>query len=140
MKSRPATIAAILAFALLLNGCVPIDSLFPLYKADDAVFDDRLLGTWQPVAAGDSDKDERWYTSRSEGEKFYDVRWGATGTKGGFFAKARLTRLANNLFINFEDDSKKIDDGPRSISSDYHAHDRTNLAGTGHHADPFARR
>jgi hypothetical protein len=110
MKSRLARIAATLALALLLNGCVPIDSLFPLYKADDAVFDDRWLGPWQPVATDDSDKDERWYLSHSEGDEFYDVRWGATGTKGGFFARARLTRLANNLFIDFEGDSKKIGD------------------------------
>jgi hypothetical protein len=99
---------------LLPNGCAPIDSLFPLYKAADTVFDDRLLGTWQPVAADDSEKNERWYISRPAGEKFYDVRWGAAGTKGGFFAKTRLTRLADNLFIAFEGDSKKADDGPQA--------------------------
>ena len=35
-------------FALLacLTGCVPVDSLNPLYTDKDAVFDESLLGSW----------------------------------------------------------------------------------------------
>jgi hypothetical protein len=49
MKSRIAGVLATLASALLLIGCATTDPLFPLYKADEAVFDNHMLGTWQPV-------------------------------------------------------------------------------------------
>lgn len=116
MKSRLAGITATLALALLLNGCAPIDSIFPLYKDEDAVFDDHLVGTWQPVISegNDSDKDARWIFSRSEGSQFYDFKWSAVGAKGGFIAKARLVHLGNNVFIDFEGDSQKLDDAPNS--------------------------
>jgi hypothetical protein len=112
MKSRLARIAAILGPALLLIGCAPIDSIFPLYKADDAVFDDRLLGSWQYVVTNpnDSDKNQRWIFSHTACDAFYDFRLGIVEAKGGFFAKARLVRLENNLFIDFEGDSKQLDD------------------------------
>ena len=34
------------AGTLLLTGCVPVDSLNPLYTDKDIVFDESLLGTW----------------------------------------------------------------------------------------------
>jgi hypothetical protein len=76
MKSRMAGALLISALALLLIGCAPIDSLFPLYKADEAVFDNHLLGTWQPVItdANARDKDQRWIFSQSEGHKYYDFK------------------------------------------------------------------
>ena len=116
MKLRLAGIALTLALALLLNGCAPIDSIFPLYKDEDAVFDDHLLGTWQRVLTdvNASDKDQRWTFSHAEGEKYYDFKWGAVGTKGGFIAEVRLVRLGNALFIDFEGDAQKIDDAAKS--------------------------
>ena len=36
----------LLAVLLLLTGCVPVDSLNPLYTDKDAVFDESLLGSW----------------------------------------------------------------------------------------------
>ena len=115
MNSRMAGALLIFALALLLIGCAPIDSLFPLYKADEAVFDNHLLGTWQPVItdANVRDKDQRWIFSQSEGQKYYDFKWGAAGAQGGFVAKARLVRLRDNLFIDFEGDTDKLEDPPR---------------------------
>ena len=116
MKSRIAGVLATLAWALLLIGCAPTDSLFPLYKADEAVFDNHLLGTWQPVItdANARDKDQRWIFSHSEGQQYYDFQWSAAGAKGGFVAKARLVRLGDNLFIDFEGDTDKLEDPPRA--------------------------
>jgi hypothetical protein len=81
MKSRISGVVATLALALLLIGCAPTDSLFPLYKPDEAVFDNHLLGTWQPVItdANAADKDQRWLFSHSEGHSYYDFKWGAAG-------------------------------------------------------------
>jgi hypothetical protein len=116
MKSRLPRIAATLALTLLLNGCAPIDSIFPLYKDGDAAFDDHLLGSWQPVItdANASDKDVRWIFSHSEGDQFYGFKWGAVGVKGGFIAEVHLVRLGNDLFVDFEGDSQKLDDTPNS--------------------------
>jgi hypothetical protein len=116
MNSRLTSILATLALALLLNGCGPTDSIFPLYKPEDTAFDDRLLGSWQLVVtdadASDSDKDARWVFSHPEAGQFYDFKAGTVGAKGGLVAKARLVRLGNNLFIDFEGDSQKLDDPP----------------------------
>jgi hypothetical protein len=116
MPSRLAGFAATIALALSLSGCAPIDSIFPLYKDEDAVFDDHLLGTWQPVIsdADASNKDARWIFSHAEGDQFYDFKWTAVGAKGGFIAKARLVRLGNNVFIDFEGDTQKLDEAPNS--------------------------
>jgi hypothetical protein len=119
MKSRLARIAATLALVSFLTGCAPIDSIFPLFKPEDAVFDDRLLGSWQPVItdSNDSDKDVRLIFSHSECNNFYDLKWTEVGAKGGFVAKTRLVRLGNNLFADFEGnmdgpDDSKPPDGP----------------------------
>jgi hypothetical protein len=119
MKSRLARIAATLALVSFLTGCAPIDSIFPLFKPEDAVFDDRLLGSWQPVItdSNDSDKDVRLIFSHSECNNFYNFKWTEVGAKGGFVAKIRLMRLGNNLFADFEGnmdspDDSKPPDGP----------------------------
>jgi len=98
----------ILSLAILLNGCGPIASFFPLYKADDRVFETGLVGTWKPEKADPSnpdDKDTRWTFAKSEDDNFYDFKWGDVGAKGGFLAKARLVRIGSTLFIDFEGDT-----------------------------------
>jgi hypothetical protein len=114
MKFRFASFVATLALALLLNGCAPIDSIFPLYKADDAVSDDRLLGTWQPVGTNSdgSVKDQRWNFVHSKDDEFYDFNLGVVGARGGFAGKVRLVRLGDSLFIDFHGDMD------RTMSSD----------------------
>jgi hypothetical protein len=112
MKSRLARIAATLALVSFLTGCAPIDSIFPLFKPEDAVFDYRLLGSWQYVVANpnDSDKNQRWIFSHSDCNNFYDFKWTEVGAKGGFVAKTRLVRLGNNLFADFEGNMDGPDD------------------------------
>jgi len=108
MKQKFVSLAVILSVAILLNGCGPIASFFPLYKADDKAFETGLLGTWKPEKPDPSnpdDKDTRWTFTKSEDENFYDFKWGAVGGKGGFLAKARLVRIGSGLFADFEGDT-----------------------------------
>lgn len=108
MKRKFMSLAVILSLAIFLNGCGPIASFFPLYKADDQVFETGLVGTWKPEKAdphNPDDKDTRWTFAKSEDESFYDFKWGAVGAKGGFLAKARLVRIGSSLFVDFEGDT-----------------------------------
>jgi hypothetical protein len=111
MKSQFPRVTAILALAVLMIGCAPVDSIYPLYKPEDAVFDDRLLGTWQkPITEeNNSEKDQRWTFTRSDEKPFYGFKWGPLEAKGGFAAKVRLVNLGNDLYIDFEGDSSKLD-------------------------------
>ena len=95
----------------LLSGCEPVNSVYPLYKSEDSVLDARLVGAWQHAKPeNDDDKDARWYFSESGDKKSYDFKWGAAGAKGGFLASARLVRLGNVMFIDFEGDDCKASD------------------------------
>jgi predicted small lipoprotein YifL len=108
MKRKFESLAVILGLAILLNGCGPIGSFFPLYKADDKVFETGLVGTWKlekPDPSNPDDKDTRWIFAKSEDANFYDFKWGAVGAKGGFLAKARLVRIGSGLFADFEGDT-----------------------------------
>jgi len=108
MKRKFVSLAVILSLAILLNGCGPIESFFPLYKADDKVFETGLLGTWKvekPDPNDPDDKNTRWTFAKSGDETFYDFKWGTVGGKGGFLAKARLARIGSSLFADFEGDT-----------------------------------
>ncbi len=108
MKGKFASLAAILSSAILLNGCGPIASFFPLYKPNDRAFDTGLLGTWKlekPDSNNPDDKNTRWTFAKSEDENFYNFKWGTVGAKGGFLAKARLTTIGSSLFADFEGDT-----------------------------------
>jgi hypothetical protein len=105
MRSRNAIVAAVL-LALLLIGCEPADCIYPLYNANDTASDDRLLGTWQPVAkdTDSPDRDQRWNFVHSKDDNFYDFTLGAVGQKGGFAAKVRLVGIGHYLFVDFKGD------------------------------------
>jgi hypothetical protein len=108
MKGKFVTLVVILSLAILLNGCAPIASFFPLYKDDDKAFETRLLGTWKvekPDPKNPDDKNTRWIFAKSKDENFYDFKLGAVGAKGGFLAKARLVKIGPSLFVDFEGDT-----------------------------------
>jgi len=110
MKTNP-FVAAVLLAAMVMAGCAPENSLFPLYTNNDKVFDENLLGEWRQVpAAGDtSDKDQRWVFFR-DGDSFdYKTSLISLERKGGFLAKGRLVRLGNFQFIDFEPDTTSLD-------------------------------
>jgi hypothetical protein len=104
MKRKFVSLAVILSLAILLNGCGPMASFFPLYTADDKAFETGLLGTWKlekPDSNNPDDKNTRWTFAKSKDENFYDFKWGAVGSKGGILAKARLVRIGSSLFADF---------------------------------------
>ncbi len=43
---KPYLAAILVVFIACLSGCVPVDSLNPLYTDKDTIFDESLLGTW----------------------------------------------------------------------------------------------
>jgi hypothetical protein len=51
MNKRYVVLLALLA---CLTGCVPVDSLNPLYTEKDTVFDESLLGEWIGPDANDT--------------------------------------------------------------------------------------
>lgn len=112
MKRKFAWLAGILSLAILLAGCEPVSSFFPLYNADDKAFETGLLGTWKlakPDPDNPDDKNTRWMFAKSADENFYDFKWGIVGAKGGFIAKARLVRIGSDLFADFEGDTDNKD-------------------------------
>jgi len=118
VRSQLARRIPILALVLLLNGCAPINSIFPLYVPEDTAYDTRLIGDWQPVVTDpeSSDKNARWIFTKSSKDKFYDFKWGAVGMKGAFVAKARLVKLGDSLFIDFEGDDGAVDSADKTES------------------------
>jgi hypothetical protein len=111
MRSCSSAIAALYLSVLVLAGCEPQHSLYPLYKDDDTAADDRLIGIWQPVGADGLDKEQRWTFVHSKQNKSYDVTLGAVGQKGGFVAKVRLVGLGNYTFVDCSGDFERINPG-----------------------------
>lgn len=96
--------------AILLGGCIPVLSLHPLYTDKDAVFEEKLLGTWI------DDSNGIWeFKDPNRQEKVYGlIIVGQKGEKGSF--DAHLTKLQNKLFLDafpaespWGEDPNKID-------------------------------
>lgn len=79
----------------ILGGCVPVMSLHPLYTEKEAVFEEKMLGTWV-----DEDEEVSFEFSRSEElEKKYQLIFtGEEGGKGLF--EAQLVKLEGKLFLD----------------------------------------
>lgn len=96
---------AILALVLLLAGCGPASSLFPLFIGGDKEFDERLLGEWrfQETASFKHGEDSyRMVFRKSADGTEYEVTLFDFDVKGMNVATAaRLVRLADFLFIDF---------------------------------------
>lgn len=107
MTRRLACFAFVVS-ALLLKGCGPVASFFPLYKSDDKVFEPDLVGVWklaEPDPNNTDDKNERWAFVKAGDQISYDLKLGAVGTNGGMLVKVRLTRIGPGLFADFEGDT-----------------------------------
>lgn len=104
MRKSFAVVAA-LALAALLAGCAPAEFLFPLYIESDKAFDARLLGKWKQVLKpDDKDRDPAdWIFARNDDGESYDFTLKSRKPKeGALLSRARLVRLKDYLFINFE--------------------------------------
>ena len=99
MKHRISWLAGVFALAITMNGCVPVGSFFPLYKADDKTFEPGLVRIWklaEPDPNNPDDKNERWTFARSEDEVSYDLKLGSAVANGGMLAKMRLVRMGSD--------------------------------------------
>jgi len=96
-----ATIAAV----LLLAGCGPVSSLFPLFGKGEAEFDERLLGDWRMQEGASfthGAKSERMAFRKSADGAEYEVTLYDFDEKGVNLAlTAHIVRLRNFTFIDF---------------------------------------
>jgi len=104
MKRYGFSVAAI-ALILLLAGCGPASSLFPLFVKGDAEFDERLLGDWRMQDGASfthGGKSERMVFRKSADGKEYEVTLFDFDEKGVNLAlTAHIVRLGNFTFIDF---------------------------------------
>jgi hypothetical protein len=82
--------------AVILGGCLPVASLYPLYDEDgkDVVFEQKLLGTWV------DDSNATWQFTRQENDpNTYRLIFCDDEGKKGLFG-ASLVRVSNKLFLD----------------------------------------
>jgi hypothetical protein len=107
---RRVNIATLVAVAgLFLGGCSPVKCLFPLYTDSDKLFDGTLIGEWK--AAPDknqknegtgADENDRWIFQKTQDHLSYDCSQVKLGKKGIVWSTAKLVKLGNVLFLDFE--------------------------------------
>lgn len=81
MTRRPTCFTLVVASALLLNGCGPVASFFPLYKSDDKVIEPGLVGVWklaEPDPNNPDEKNERWAFVKAGDEISYQSKIGCS--------------------------------------------------------------
>ena len=97
MNKRYVVLLALLA---CLTGCVPVDSLNPLYTDKDIVFDESLLGEWVGPDANDTGS----MKFVKEGKDAYVIvmtdKDGPDGEQKTTFYDARLLSLSGQKFLD----------------------------------------
>ena len=97
MNKRYVVLLALLA---CLTGCVPVDSLNPLYTDKDIVFDESLLGEWVGPEANDTGS----MKLVKEGKDAYVIvmtdKDGPDGAQKTTFYDARLLSLSGQKFLD----------------------------------------
>ncbi len=98
MNKQKLFLRFLLPTILFLTGCVPVDSLNPLYTDKDIVFDSALLGEW----VGPDAKDDGGLKFIKEGDNAYQVIM--TDNNGGetkrTFYSAHLLALGDHRFLD----------------------------------------
>src|ERR1700704_4677830 len=99
MNKRYVVLMALLA---CLTGCVPVDSLNPLYTDKDLVFDEALVGSW--VGPDEGEEGGLEFLARDQdGERSYLLVMTAKDKDSNAFKKivyhARLVKLNEHLFL-----------------------------------------
>jgi hypothetical protein len=102
---RPLWAFLALALALVLTGCEPQISLFPLFTSQDSLFDPQLLGEWQIWSGKElkpGDTPGVIVFSAAQEAYTYEVKIpNFDEKKDTLFTAARLVKLGNSLFIDF---------------------------------------
>jgi hypothetical protein len=107
----------LLALLACLTGCVPVDSLNPLYTDKDVVFDESLLGSWVGTDNGEDGVLE--FIARGEdGKKSYSLVMTDKDKDSNTYKKsvyhAQLVKLNEHLFLDVVPDT--FDSRPNSYS------------------------
>jgi hypothetical protein len=93
----------LLALLACLTGCVPVDSLNPLYTDKDVVFDESLLGSWVGADKGEEGGLEI-LAREQDGKKSYLLVMTDKSKDMKVFKKtlyhARLVKLNEHLFLD----------------------------------------
>src|SRR5215471_16662045 len=90
---------ALVAIVACLSGCVPVDSLNPLYTDKDVVFDESLLGEW----VGMDPSETGGMKFIKEGNDAYVIvltDTDAIGEKKNTFYDARLLNISGQKFLD----------------------------------------
>ena len=92
-----------MALLACLTGCVPVDSLNPLYTDKDLVFDEALVGSWVGPDKGEEGGLE-FLARDQDGERSYLLVMTAKDKDSNAFKKivyhARLVKLNEHLFLD----------------------------------------
>src|ERR1700736_796044 len=95
------TYAALLALVLaFLTGCVPVDSLNPLYTGKNVIFDPSLVGKW----ATSNPNDSKIRFDRAEEDTYQMVLEGksTSGLQGEAVFTAHLVSLGGEKYLDIE--------------------------------------
>lgn len=101
-KAKPGLVS--LAVSILLAGCAPQESLFPLYNSDNVYFDENLSGSWRAMDSADDKSDDDLHLSfkGSKDDRSYLVVGRSDEDKEArLFMEARLVHIGRYEFIDF---------------------------------------
>jgi hypothetical protein len=87
----------LLAFLACLTGCVPVDSLNPLYSDSDLISDDALIGQWVPV--DQSQKQLIFQFEKAKGPS-YVLQVSEKNKSDKLFYVVRLVAIGKNRFLD----------------------------------------
>jgi hypothetical protein len=85
--------------AVLLGSCVPVASLHPLFDAEDIVFNEKLLGTWEEPNEGDTVWEFKHADGLDRGIAYRLIFSSGKEDKKGLFV-AHLVNLKDKLFLD----------------------------------------
>ncbi|MBZ5539430.1 MAG: hypothetical protein LAN61_02805 [Acidobacteriia bacterium] len=98
---------AVIGLASALVSCGPAMALFSLYIREDKIFDEQMLGEWrhaEPTKEEAKSDEPLWIFARGKDGLSYNVTASDTKRKdqGGLVSTARIVKLGNFLFMDFE--------------------------------------
>jgi len=102
---RNLALAALFITVFLLNGCVPVKSLSPLFTDADKVLDANLVGEWriEPDRRGEnpsSRDDRRWFFEKTKDHMSYECAQIELGRNCSVRSVVTLVRLGDALFAD----------------------------------------
>jgi hypothetical protein len=88
---------AVLGIVIGLTGCVPVDSLNPLYTDSDLISDDALVGRWVPV---DHSQEQIIFQFEKAKGPSYTLQVSFKNKSDKLFYVTRLVGIGKNRFLD----------------------------------------